>query len=284
MVELTEQSVDVFFYKDVVENKVTHTRTYVFRGTLKKFYNEKILLESSNGTQLQISFADFIYAVRTDAYQPEYSFNELSLVPVNHDVKIFTLTNTGISLPTEITGKFVSADATSCTIMSSNNVEVKIIKDNFKKLILLTPSYFSANKIGVEYENGKENSDETFLFTFRYTDDTPELAREKVQFIIKSANIEARTYLFDESNPIQAKFKYFKNVNVTIDGKAGFLSVATSVSKTKSIIIFFAIGFVAALVIAYLKETLDTTIKKKEDLEEITDSKILTVIPVEEDK
>ena len=281
--ELLQQPVDVFFRKEVVENNRKVIRPFVFRGILLSRSEGELNVKSTSGHLETISADDFIYAVKTDSYQSEYSFNELSLIPQGTMVKAFMLTNTGINLPTNLTGEYVGSTENDLTI-KVGDVDVKIIKENFKKATLVNTSYFDAGKIDVDYSNGAGEEDESFVFTFKYTDDTIDLAKEKVQFVIKAAAIETTIYTFDEDKAVQAKFVLFKNVEVTLDGAAGYLGATSSVSKTRTFIVFFAIGMVVGLLVAYIKEIMDKTVKKKDDLEMITETKVLTVIPAEEDR
>lgn len=278
--ELVQAPVDVFFKQEVLEGKQLIDRTFVFRGTLTSRSNDKITVMSNSETAIDISKSDFLYAVKTDRYMSEYSFADLSLLSAGDNVKVYM---SNVDLTEELVCKFVSVDNNVLTL-DVNGTEVEIKKANFKKLTLTIPSYFNADSISVDYANGTNDTDESFVFTFKYTDDTPELAIDKVQFVIKAMSIETNIYLFNENAPMLAKFVLFKNVEVNIDGSAGYLYYTSSVSKTKTRILFFVIGVAAGCLIAYIKEILDKTIKKKEDLEAISGTKILTVIPAEEDE
>ena len=280
--ELLQSSVDVFFTQEVLENKTLVDRTYVLRGILTQRGDNTLTVKTYGGTDVEVSANDLLYVKKTDKYMSEYSFYDLVLLSAGDNIKVHMTTSTGTT-PTELSGVYVSKTDSDMTV-DVNGVEVKINTDNFKKATLILPSYFLASNVGVDYSNGSDNSDESFVFTFRYTDNTPQLAIDKVQFIIKSMAIEATRLSYDLNEAKLAKFVLFKNVEVTIEGSAGYLYYSSSVSKTKTLIMFVVIGFVAGCLIAYIKELLDLTIKRKDDLEAITDTNVLTIIPAEGDE
>lgn len=281
--ELVQSTIDVFFLREVEEKKQLIDRTFVVRGTLVSVKDNMLSVMTQEGTQVDIDRDSFLYAIKTESYMSEYAFYDLPLLSNGDAIKVYTTTDASIGIPTEISGKFVSCTESDLTI-DVNGVEVRINKENYKRATRILPSYFYADNIGVDYTNGTNDTDESFVFTFKYTDVTPELAIEKVQFVIKAMDIESKIYFFNPHGAVLAKFVLFKNVEVSIAGAAGYLYYTSSVSKIKTFILFFAIGVVAGCLISYVKELLDKTVKRKEDLENLTDTKVLTVIPLEGDK
>jgi capsular polysaccharide biosynthesis protein len=73
------------------------------------------------------------------------------------------------------------------------------------------------------------------------------------------------------------KNKYFDTVEVAMKD-LGTMPVSTSSSKMKTILVFGVISVVAGVVVVYIKNLLDNTVKTKEDLNRITGVDLLASI------
>lgn len=273
--------VDVFYTVSVEENKRMVDKTFSFNGKIVELFDQEFVLQNPVAS-LTVKKSDFLYAKITESYKSEYAFYDLSKVKIGQTVKVFTYEDAQHVKPIELVGEFQNYDDYSCTV-KVDGVSRRILRENFKKLTVILPSYFYAGSISVDYEKTASSGDENFIFTINYTDVTPELAMEKVKFIISAIDYETKLYATNYYAPAEAKFIFFKNVEVSIVD-AGYSGYSSSVSFIKNMVVFLAIGVLVGVLSAYLKELFDNTVKTKEDLEHITGVKMLSAIPVGEGK
>ena len=272
---------DTFFTKTTIVNKKEQTKNYIFRGNLLNVFDDRIILEN-NGLLVEVPKDDYGYSYLTGTYRPEYSFTELSLIEKGTKIKVFAYDSQDAGVSVECTGTYQGVEDGAC-VVNVDGYQRKFAKENFKKAILILPSYISASNLSVSYSEGNTSDEESFIFNVNYTDEDVLVASEKVKIIISAIDTEAKTYSFNPTTPIEAQLKFFKVVEVSLTD-AGRSGVSSSVSHFRNVFIFALAGLVVGVVIAYLKEILDKTIKSKEQLEAITDTVILSVIPVEEGK
>lgn len=284
------ERLDVFYTVHAVENKREVEKTFVFSGTIIIQDNsiveedeglDKIIITHA-GETFEVLRKDFLYARVSDTYMSEYSFLNLDLISQGQTVKVFTYEDVKHLKPIEKVGVFKGYDDTGVTI-EVDGQDVTILREDFKKLTLVLPSYFNANAISVEYEKSIVSNEENFILTIGYADANQQIARDKVRFVINAIDTEAKLYAIDELEPVEAKFTFFKNVEVTISD-ADFDGYSSSVSTIKTMFVFLAIGIAVGVLTAYLKELFDNTIKTKDELEALTGVKMLSAIPVEEGK
>ena len=103
----------------------------------------------------------------------------------------------------------------------------------------------------------KQNEQDTnWIFQIGYTDKNAQDALEKVYILALAYEHEIEGG------------EYFK-INVSIEN-LGFDGISIDMSKKTIIIIAVALGIVLAIIIVYLKNLLDNTIKDKAELERIT--------------
>ncbi len=122
--------------------------------------------------------------------------------------------------------------------------------------------HFSKGAIRVHAEETEE-LETSFYFTISYTDSTLEYAQDKVEILAYAFNKESKEIVSEN------ELKYFEGVLVEVNS-SGSAGVINNVSKTRTMILFGLIGIALALFIVYIKTILDNTLKKSEDLEEIT--------------
>lgn len=113
----------------------------------------------------------------------------------------------------------------------------------------------------VSTETVKNQDATNWVFKVKYTDKTEKDALEKIYVLVLAYKHE----LYSENN----NDSYFTNLNVKISN-LGLDGVSKDVSKSKIIIIAVIIGIVLSLLVVYLKNLLDNTVKDREDLERIT--------------
>lgn len=133
--------------------------------------------------------------------------------------------------------------------------------------------YIFEDKISVQTHEPDENGHRPFSFSVSYTDDTEYHAWSKVKILIFAFGQECLETEEEDAN----ERKYFDGVNVEIIDE-GLRGTSTNVPKTKITLLFFALGIVAALIIVYVKNILDNTVKTKEELEQITGLDVMAVI------
>lgn len=133
-----------------------------------------------------------------------------------------------------------------------------------KKYILRSNVYVSAK---VETENTDE-----YAFSLGYTDADKEQAKVKAKIYLLAFRREVQ--------PAEDKpgVKYFDGIKITILELDANGEPTSDVSKVKFAFIGAVIGVVLAVVVVYLVNTSDTTVKSREDLEELTGTAVLAYI------
>lgn len=121
----------------------------------------------------------------------------------------------------------------------------------------------------VSTETVKNQEATNWVFKVKYTDKTQQDALEKIIILVLAYKHEL--YSDPQIKP------YFTNLNVKISN-LGLDGISKDVSKTKIVIIAFIIGIVLSLLVVYLKNLLDNTVKDKEDLERLTGVAVLGYI------
>lgn len=131
--------------------------------------------------------------------------------------------------------------------------------------------YYSAGNVATEQGEKTINGTSQFNFTVSYTDDFRQDAIDKVKILVHALRLE--------SVELDSNFqrKYFYGVEVEIQDKE-LKGVSSSVSFSKTVIMFLAIGVVLGLVAVYLSHFLDNTIKTKEELERVSGVGVMSVI------
>ena len=130
----------------------------------------------------------------------------------------------------------------------------------------------------------------TFSMKFSYSDSDKQSAVDKVKIIVFAINMEAKICApysrplntddpnFNKlnNNAIISTYKYF-GVKVNLSDM-GLIGVSSSISKVRIILVAGIIGILICCVFIYIKFLFDRTIKSKEELEKITDTKCLSYI------
>lgn len=121
--------------------------------------------------------------------------------------------------------------------------------------------------------NTTKNEDATsWVFDVNYTDKTQKDAKEKNYILVLAYKHE----ILDGGNKNGQQDPYF-SINVKISS-LGFVGITKDLSQIKIIIIAVILGVVFSLLVVYLKNLLDNTVKDKEDLERLTGVAVLGYI------
>ncbi len=134
--------------------------------------------------------------------------------------------------------------------------------------------YFDASAVSVQ-SSSSTSGNKPFSFRVGYTAGTRAEAEQMVKILVlalKNESVE-RTIPGD----INSERKYFSGVNVDIIDE-GLQGVSVDVNKTKTILLFIALGVALGVVVVFVKNFFDNTIKTKEELEYVTGFNVLAVI------
>ena len=126
--------------------------------------------------------------------------------------------------------------------------------------------YIQAERIGVREYSSSDN-EQTFDFGITYLDNTEKTAVEKVKILVLAYGIESAYFFVDLKTTIE---------------DMGPLPCHVDIEKNTIILIAFALGLVISLVIVYLIQVLDKTVKSKEEVEELTGYPVLACIETQE--
>ncbi len=161
------------------------------------------------------------------------------------------------------------------------NFSSKISVDEFLATLAEKDNYIGSeeqlnlNKNIVDTQIGTydltEEQESKFAFTVSYTEDERQVAIDKLSILV---------YAFEKecfSKTDAGNVKYFGEFEVIVSN-LGQEKVENNVSKLKTIILFFAVGIVASLVVVLIVNMLDNTVKEKEELERLTGATTLSAI------
>ena len=149
--------------------------------------------------------------------------------------------------------------------------------------------YISRSNLSIKSSKTTDESI-TFSMKFSYGDYDRQSAIDKVKIIVFAINMEAKicapysrplntddpNFNKMNNNAIIATYKYF-GVKVNLSDM-GLIDVSSNVSKVRIISVSFIIGILLCIVFIYIRFLLDRTIKDKEELEKLTDTKCLSYI------
>lgn len=128
--------------------------------------------------------------------------------------------------------------------------------------------YVVASRIGVN-EYASADSDQTFDFGVTYLDNTEKTAKEKVKILVLAFDVESSYF--------------FTDLHTTIEDM-GPLPCRVDIEKGTIVLIAFAVGLVLSLLIVYLIQLFDKTVKSKEQVETITGYPVLACIERQEEE
>lgn len=131
--------------------------------------------------------------------------------------------------------------------------------------------YFNKGDIKTSLGEKTITGNRPFNFSVKYTDDFSDIAKEKVRILVHALDLECER--FDENS----ERKYFYAVEIIIEDE-GLQAITTNVSRNKTILLFFALGLVLGVVVVYVSNALDNTVKTKVELEYLTGVGTMSII------
>ena len=126
--------------------------------------------------------------------------------------------------------------------------------------------YIFSKNVGIKKYDSEE-VENAFAFGVTYLDNKAELSKEKVKVLILAFGVESSYF--------------FTGLSTTIEDM-GVVSCSVDMSKTKIIVVSVVVGVVLGLLIVFTLQTLDKTIKTKEQAEELTGCAVLACIESQE--
>ena len=128
--------------------------------------------------------------------------------------------------------------------------------------------YFKSGNVKT-YSYTKDNETTQFYFCISYQDESLQVAKDKVKILTLAYSVEVKEY-FDGFT--------------TYIADVGFDGYDIDMTKSQIIIISVVIGIVLALLLVYVKNAFDSTIKSREELERLTGASVLASIERQEDE
>ncbi len=136
-------------------------------------------------------------------------------------------------------------------------------------------TYFLGERIKVASSKNGGGGDVSFKMTLSLTDSNRDDAVNKVKLLVEAVNQEA-VALKQGAEPDSENYKYFYvKVHLLDCGSAG---VSSDINVTRILTVFAIIGLAVALVVVYLKNVLNRTVRDKEELEFLTGTNVLSFI------
>ncbi len=130
-------------------------------------------------------------------------------------------------------------------------------------------SAISSSKIGMKQLSNNEET--KFAFNVSYTDPDSSVAQDKLAILIYAFSKECKSVTDDGA------VKYFGQFEVFLSDM-GVESITNNVSKTKTMVIFFILGVVVAVLLAGVVSLLDNTVKTKEELEKLIGAPVFSAV------
>lgn len=194
------------------------------------------------------------YAIVKDKTSPTYKASSTMLVQLETSDSSVSITNQ-YSFSNYIAQTFVSFikdDVVLDPVAAEYNYTVKHIKSN----------------LSISQTSG------TLVLGLSYVDKDPEIAAKVLNSVMASTETVSKT----EDSSGQPKYKLLNNNIKTLSEATKEKAVKTS-SKTKTTLIFAAVGVVLAFVYVLLREIFDTSFRSTEDVEKELGAPVIAAIP-----
>lgn len=134
-------------------------------------------------------------------------------------------------------------------------------------------TFLQTGAVSTRSEKSKEDAT-NWVFCIEYTDAIRQEAIDKAYVLVLAYKHEL---YYDDYLKAEDQEQYFTNLNVAIDN-LGLDGVGQDFSKTKTIIIAFLIGVIASLIVVYIKNLLDNTVRTRAELEILSGCQVLACI------
>lgn len=142
---------------------------------------------------------------------------------------------------------------------------------NYDSSISIVDGSYKYDKTKIGVSTSKVDNQTQFFYNIKYKASAREEAIERTRILVNA--YEQELQLKDEYND----FVYFADLEISILDK-GVVGVDVDVSKMRIVILAGLIGVALAGIVAFIKEKMDTTVRNKEELEQLTDSKVLALL------
>ena len=113
-----------------------------------------------------------------------------------------------------------------------------------------------------------------YSFIVKYTDADKEAAEDKVKLLVLAADLESNEKIVIDNVEY---YKYFDGVESKFRDY-DWIKTESSISKSRTLILFAVIGAVIAAAVVYVKTITDKTVKEKAELEQIVGQDVLAII------
>ena len=124
----------------------------------------------------------------------------------------------------------------------------------------------------------KKDNVDNFAVNIRYTDPIAAETKIKAKLIIVSVELEANVKALDKNGNATIYSKYFGNATIYFNDLSEGTSISGYVNKTNIIMISAIVGLVGSLVVIYLVNVLNRSVRTREELERITGVGLLAYI------
>lgn len=119
-----------------------------------------------------------------------------------------------------------------------------------------------------------------YSFVVKYTDADKEAAEDKVKLLVLAADLESNEKIVIDNVEY---YKYFDGVESKFRDY-DWIKTESSISKSRTLILFAVIGAVIAAAVVYVKTITDKTVKEKAELEQLVGQDVLAIIEKTGDK
>ncbi len=134
--------------------------------------------------------------------------------------------------------------------------------------------YIKASDVSVISFTDEENDVTNFMLSIGCKDKVAEVAKIKSQLLVSAIDAESSVEYTDGE---EVDYKYFE-AKVSLEDY-GYSGTGTDVSKKKIILASFVLGVAVAGVVVFLMYAFDRRIRNREEVETITGTTVLAVIP-----
>lgn len=132
---------------------------------------------------------------------------------------------------------------------------------------------YNYSKENITIETTRVSNQTQFFFSIKYKEETEEKAVEMVQILARAYKEEILL------RDMAGDFVYFDGLEIDIDEK-GIEKVESDLSKKRVVVIAVLIGMVFAGVVVFVKDRMDNTVRDRNELEEITDLKVVALLDI----
>ena len=142
---------------------------------------------------------------------------------------------------------------------------------NYDSSISIVDSSYKYDKTKISTATTKVDNQTQFFYNIKYKASTRDEAIERTRILVNA--YEQELQMKGQNND----FVYFADLKISILDK-GVLGVDVDVSKMRITVLAGLLGVALAVAVALIKDKTDTTVRNKEELEQLTDTKVLALL------